>query len=249
VTEAEWLAAIDPDPMVKYLSGRVGERKLRLFGCASCRRIWHLIKDPRGHAAVEVVERFADGKASERELEQASAATEAAVRAVVRATDRRDLDREIPEHFALVTARALTYLSAAESQAWGAVDWAMPDLETRRIEKLAQARLLRCIAGNPFRPEPTADPAWLAWSHGTVARLAAAAYDERLLPSGNLDPGRLAVLADALEDAGCGDGGILAHLRSAGPHVRGCWAVDLFIAMKARERRPLRSGCRTDTTV
>ena len=37
---------------------------------------------------------------------------------------------------------------------------------------------------------------------------------------------RLPILADALEDAGCGDVDILAHLRGPGPHVRGCWAVD-----------------------
>jgi hypothetical protein len=35
--------------------------------------------------------------------------------------------------------------------------------------------------------------------------LAQAAYDERELPSGHLDQARLAVLADALEEAGCGD--------------------------------------------
>jgi hypothetical protein len=38
---------------------------------------------------------------------------------------------------------------------------------------------------------------------------------------------RLPILADALEDAGCNDADILNHCRSDGPHVRGCWAVDL----------------------
>ena len=51
----------------------------------------------------------------------------------------------------------------------------------------------------------------------------------RSLPAGTLDPARLAVLADALEDAGCTDAGLLGHLRGPGPHVRGCWAVDLLI--------------------
>jgi hypothetical protein len=36
-------------------------------------------------------------------------------------------------------------------------------------------------------------------------------------------------LADALEDAGCTDADILSHLRSPGPHVRGCWALDLLL--------------------
>jgi hypothetical protein len=40
---------------------------------------------------------------------------------------------------------------------------------------------------------------------------------------------RMPVLADALEDAGCTDAELLAHLRSPGPHVRGCWAIDLLL--------------------
>ena len=60
--------------------------------------------------------------------------------------------------------------------------------------------------------------------------LARAAYQERILPAGRLESSRLAVLADALEDAGGTDAGLLAHLRSPGPHVRGCWAVDLLLS-------------------
>jgi hypothetical protein len=73
-------------------------------------------------------------------------------------------------------------------------------------------------------------PAVLAWNDGTVRRLAESIYEERQMPEGTLDAGRLAVLADALLDAGCGDEGLIAHCRSQGPHVRGCWAVDLLLA-------------------
>jgi hypothetical protein len=38
-----------------------------------------------------------------------------------------------------------------------------------------------------------------------------------------------AILADALEEAGCTDAAILSHLRGPGPHVRGCWVVDLLL--------------------
>jgi hypothetical protein len=62
-----------------------------------------------------------------------------------------------------------------------------------------------------------------------VVRLAQAAYDDRHLPAGTLDNGRLAILADALEEAGCTDADVLGHLRGPGPHVRGCWAVDLLL--------------------
>jgi hypothetical protein len=95
-------------------------------------------------------------------------------------------------------------------------------------EEAEQAGLFREMTGNPFRPA-TADPAWLAWRDGAVVKLAQAAYEERLLPAGELDPTRLAILADALEDGGCTDADILAHLRGPGPHVRGCWVIDLLL--------------------
>src|SRR5262249_39052390 len=95
---------------------------------------------------------------------------------------------------------------------------------TRR-HHAATAALLRDIVGNPFRPV-TLGPAWLVCPGGTVLKLAQACYDDRLLPSGHLDRERLAVLGDALEEAGCTDAGLLGHLRSPGPHVHGCWGLD-----------------------
>jgi hypothetical protein len=62
-----------------------------------------------------------------------------------------------------------------------------------------------------------------------VVALAQAAYEQRELPAGTLDLTRLAVLADALEEAGCDQADLLGHLRGPGPHVRGCWAVDLVL--------------------
>src|SRR5207237_97344 len=91
-----------------------------------------------------------------------------------------------------------------------------------------QARLLRDILGNPFRPA-VIEPAWLVRLDGAGPKLAQAAYEERLLPAGTLDPVRLAILADALEEAGCTDAEILNHCRGPGPHVRGCWLVDLIL--------------------
>jgi hypothetical protein len=88
-------------------------------------------------------------------------------------------------------------------------------------EKGAQSDVLRDIFGNPYRPS-TAASAWLTWDGGTVPKLAAAIHDERAF-------GRLPVLADALEDAGCTDAELLAHCRSGGAHVRGCWAVDWIL--------------------
>jgi hypothetical protein len=85
----------------------------------------------------------------------------------------------------------------------------------------------RCIFGNPFRPADI-KPALLAWDGGTVVRLAQAGDDQRTEPKGLLDAIRLSVLADALEDAGGAGPGLISHLRSPEPHVRGCWPVDLL---------------------
>jgi len=88
-------------------------------------------------------------------------------------------------------------------------------------------RLIREVYGNPFVPCLVTD-AVRRWESGTVERLAKSAYDERL-PDGTLDLARLAVLADALQDAGCGEGSLVDHLRAPGPHYRGCWAVDAVL--------------------
>jgi hypothetical protein len=55
---------------------------------------------------------------------------------------------------------------------------------------------------------------------------------ERLLPRGELDPARLAVLGDALEESGCTSAEVLAHLRGPGPHVKGCVVVDLSLGLR-----------------
>ena len=57
---------------------------------------------------------------------------------------------------------------------------------------------------------------------GTVVQLAQVIHNDRAFD-------RLPILADALEDAGCTDPDTLAHCRGPGPHVRGCWVVDLLL--------------------
>jgi hypothetical protein len=90
-------------------------------------------------------------------------------------------------------------------------------------EAAAQADLLRCIFGNPFRPLAAIVPEWVSWQGETVLRLARGIYDERAWD-------RLPILADALEEAGCADPAVLGHLRHTGPHARGCHVVDGLLA-------------------
>jgi len=241
----------------------VTDRKLRLFACACCRAVWHLLTDERSQHAVEVAERYADGLATQEEL---IAAWKAAW--------------DVASAAASDVASAAAW-STASAAAWSTAWWtarAAANAVARAAAWGAQAALLRDIAGNPFRPVVVD----LAWLTPTVVTLASAAYEERLTekacperwcagtgmvgPSGTLDPVRLAILADALEEAGCAEedctacGGhgwtgeislvserwarttvcesckgtgrcnpLLIHLRSPGPHVRGCWAVDLVL--------------------
>jgi hypothetical protein len=87
------------------------------------------------------------------------------------------------------------------------------------------SHIAREVFGNPFRPVAISPGRQTA----QVVALAQAAYDQRELPADTLDAARLAVLADALEEAGCADDDLLGHLRGPGPHVRGCWVVDLLL--------------------
>ena len=77
----------------------------------------------------------------------------------------------------------------------------------------------RDIFGNPFRPI-TFSPSWRT---DTAVALARQMYDSR-------DFGAMPILADALQDAGCGSEDVLGHCRDAtAPHTRGCWVVDLVL--------------------
>jgi hypothetical protein len=241
VTEAEWLACTDPEKMLRLLYPGLSARKFRLTQCAFLRHLWHLLTDVRSRQAVAVAERVADGATSEQ---QRTAAHADALAAFVAARDDRYSGRHPLFYLGPVAAADYAassceadlraYIPPGRAECFSRLELmylaALPDgpglegLEARR-ERAAQAEVLRDLFGNPFRPV-TVSPACVT---PQVAALAQAAYEHRDLPSGHLDPSRLAVLADALEDAGCDQADLLGHLRGPGPHVRGCWAVDLLL--------------------
>jgi hypothetical protein len=217
MTEAEWLACDDPQPMLVFLRGIASDRKFRLFACACCRCIWHLI-GPAHRPVVEVAERYADRLASEDELH--AAWEQGHISLTVRGLESRHWGDFAATTTALNKYKGRSWWSRAASAAERA-------RTAGKAEGIIQAALLRETVGLvPFRPVAL-DPDLRT---PTVLSLAQAAYDERHLPSGELDAERLLVLADALEDAGCTDATILAHLRSPGPHVRGCWPLDLLLS-------------------
>jgi hypothetical protein len=209
MTEAEWQTSDDPQKMLDVLREKTSGRKLRLFACACCRWTWPYLENDLAAGdlaaiqnAVLLAEQHAEGHSVAVALGQAG---------------------ETANKIAFLTglsgasaAFALTFLDARQAAA-------RTNYCLRWWDEVPAADLVRDIFGNPFR-RVTPDPAWLT---PTVVSLAQAAYEERILPSGELDAVRLGVLADALEEAGA-HGEMLNHLREKGPHVRGCFSIDLL---------------------
>jgi hypothetical protein len=219
MTEAEWLACTDPQPMLEYLRGRVSERKMRLLAVACFRRLVTLLPDPRQRWGIEVLEQLAEGAVTRGVFRGVAAEVRQAVpkHAWVAGTDNLNFIALMLYREFCSSSIAIHALHAAAGLADGVE------------EQYEQAQLLRDIFGPLlFRPV-SLDPAWLSWHDATIPALAQAIYDDRDLPSGHLDHHRLAVLADALEDAGCDNPEILNHCRQPGDHVRGCWVVDLLL--------------------
>jgi hypothetical protein len=236
------------------------DRKYRLFACACCRRIWDRIPEACNRDAVIATEDYLEGCLPVSALREAFIAS-SAVEWNEDGTKRSESGYWVVKYLgrgfykmsaaasALVVASRVMFMAdegyrreaevafGCSSHAGAGVfsppfRWPLPVPAAVAIERDALAALLRCVFGNPFRATPAIDPAWLKWNRDTARKLAEAAYAERSLPDGALDGGRLAVLADALEDAGCADAELLGHLHAAGPHARGCWAVDLVLGKR-----------------
>jgi hypothetical protein len=223
MTEAEWLVSEDPEKMVESLRGRTSDRKSRLFAAACCRRVYSLLKDERSVRAIEAAELYADGLIGRDEL---TAARDAALEAFhtcsglhyripFGAAERAESERRF---------RALR-LAYDVARLW------LGATMHRACEDVGEPRWLSAVLKDIFRNSAPLPHSVFVWNDGTVPRLAQAVHQERRMPEGLLASDRLAVLADALEDAGCPDQELLLHLRNPGPHVRGCFAVDLCIGL------------------
>jgi hypothetical protein len=224
ITESEWFASDDPKTLLRHLQfsdANVSERKLRLFACACCRRIWHLLND-HSRKIVEACEVVMDGEVSPFDpfgiWRLGSGETLA---------EHGDLPARAAQHVTWPFELSVSPKSAYQIAAEGSADDAAEATENAEQgsgdrERAVQASLLRDVVADPFRSAPLLPPGVRGWNDGAVLFLARSIYGERAF-------GQLPILADALEDAGCADDAILAHLRSAGPHVRGCWALDLIL--------------------
>lgn len=222
MTEHDWLTTTNPYDLTHCKACR-SNRKRRLFSCAVARHVLFLISDDRYQQAVELAERYADGVAAEEEMR-------ATRRVMNNAWNERQFmeagNRAATAVLAVLNKDAVGAVHGWEAAAAAQGSSARPDwCRGYDGEQQVACALARDVFGNPFRPV-SLDRAWLTSS---VLGVAQAAYEERRLPEGTLDQTRLAVLADALEEAGCDNPDILMHCRQPTVHVRGCWVVDLLL--------------------
>jgi hypothetical protein len=226
MTEAEWLTCDDPVRMAAYMEGRASERALVLLCCACCRRLWHLLETAALRQALDTCERFADGAIDEQTFRADASSTHPLMNyrhEILSGHPREEiLWAAYAVNAAMLNIRGVVYHRKAIEFA------ALAARPNDREERSAHVNLIRDVFGNPFHPAVIHSD-WLRWSDGLIVRLATTIYAERCLPAGTLDRGLLGILADALLDAGCDDEELIAHCRSEGPHVRGCWAVDLIL--------------------
>jgi hypothetical protein len=273
MTEAEWLACDDSRVMLRFLGGKISDRKTYLTAAAFLRRFWHLIPDERSRRAVEAMERYADGLASWHALRRAQGAARWAFQQLLREEQAKGVlhgsfysgrlavayyaagmdvataarcpfpEQKVARHpwLALFSLGAAPARYASDPYDYSGEPPLLPrprgippknlfdvptavskaDAAAIAREASAQAELLRDLFGNPFRPIAIA-LAVLSWQDDTVVNLAQAIYDDRAFD-------RLPILADALEEAGCPEPILLAHLRESGPHVRGCHVIDALL--------------------
>lgn len=207
-------------------------RQRQLFAVACCYRVWDQIKDQRLRDAIEAAERLADGEIDEAEYETYFQPIED-IHAHTRTEDfETNLRRSI--YFSLRPLRSAeesnwftkgiaeslaSFLVAEENQ---------ERLAIQRAEEIAQCQIIRDLFGSPFQPFRF-DAAWLNVQGRGAGELAETIYRDRrfdLLPS----------LGDVLEKSGCHDERVLAHCRSDGPHVRGCWVIDALLQKEPGSR-------------
>jgi hypothetical protein len=247
VSEAQWLEFYNVRAMLRSLEGKVSERKLRLFCCAVAQNEWDdLIKESR--ALLEVSERYADRLTSRAELIAAAKKADAAVN-----EELKDIGRRDPEFYRWTAALQVSLASHPYSFdtvadavyndpltyhivrcIFGGVfqpstlTEVCPDCKgtglCRPPDRFLPQKCARCRSdGSVYQ---TTGQVW--YNDGYVQKIAEGIYEDRCIPERTLDTGRFAMLHDALLDAGCTDEGLLRHCRAPGPHVRGCWVIDLL---------------------
>jgi hypothetical protein len=207
MTEAEWLACNNTETMVDYLFNHKPPWEKSADGERSL----------RGRANARTLRLFAIACCRPAALPEDLPLLEQAESLV----DRRTTEEEWPRLMKVATTMGTKEVMHPDGVFAG---WLAGRNDKWRHERQPERpALLRDVMGNLLRPPQAIPPGILAWNDHTVPGLAQAIYDDRAFD-------RLPILSDALEEAGCTDFALLSHLRSPGPHVRGCWALDLILS-------------------
>jgi hypothetical protein len=254
VTEAEWLVSADPRAVIRQ-AGELTQRQATLFACFCCRHIWDLLTNERSRSAVEIAEAFAEGQASESEVEGAYAklhrvreedsrrkrpvgsphtAEMAALRAsmtVIYCTLGPSRVQTPPNHLALNVV-----LNACIASAWSIVlgpeEQLAEDAESTTLlpSRRAAYDATRAVLLTAFR-----DIVRNPFRPKPDLEPAIVCWNAGTVPTLAkviYDQRRfsdLPILADALEEGGCDLAEVLNHCRQPGDHVRGCWVLDLIL--------------------
>jgi hypothetical protein len=230
VTEEEWLDIEGSDTLDVWRSMPYPERlegphrKQLLLVAHLLRQVADQMTDPQFVAVIEAGEKYADGLITSEEKWAVYERARALYDTVPQPTEAAKDAATVAELYLYSRGEtAVAMVSAAGSRAALLAGGHGEKAETARCEAKAamQAltrRLINEVHGNPFRPV-TFSPSWRT---NVVMSLARQIYDTR-------DFAAMPILADALEDAGCDNSGILYHCRGLGPHIRGCWALDLVL--------------------
>ena len=236
MTETQWLTSESPRPMLRHVGGKASARKLQLLAAAACWQVARHFDDAGMPSVVAAVDRQAEGESS---LEEWSTALRAAERYGLEAATTVGDSPAVAARLALralvssPTAAALeVVLMWAEACEVRTAEPGKYRAAVRTIQR-RQADLFREVLGNPFL-DRTVVPAWMTTGGSAIFGPLTLRVSEtaKALADGiqaNQAFERLPILADALEDGGCGDADLLAHLREPGRHARGCWALDLVL--------------------
>lgn len=213
MNQEQWLASADAREMIEVVRGKGSPRLWRLFAVACARNVTGSLPEA-ARDVLRVAERFADGAATAQELRYARAQT------AYRLAVSEEYRQEVSSNFFWDEPFAAAHLARRAAEA--GLTCVADEVGADSVDRLfLLPYLLREIFGNPSRWADL-DPAWLAHGDGAARKVAETNYEGRSFES-------LPVLADALEDAGCADDALLAHLRSRGPHFLGCWALDFVL--------------------
>jgi hypothetical protein len=200
MTEQQWIECTDPPRMFLFLRGKASDRKLRLFGCACCRRIWELLPDQANRDLVAAVEENPTGTFADLEAE-------------IVASSRREHELSHDAGYWAVKYLGRSFYKFTPLTAVAVVAqrvaYRVGGTDNSAAEPEAQAHLLRDIMGNPFHPLPPRPD--------SIAPLAEQVYQGRW----NLIP----LLGEWLQEHGYWSEG--EHCLDPNVHhVKGCWVVD-----------------------